>query len=121
VTDKVVVLVTTGTLKEARRIALALVKSELAACVNVSGPVESTYWWQGKVERSRERLLLVKTSRELFPQVEAAIRKLHSYQTPEIICIPIVNGSQDYLDWLSQSIKAMAPLSEMIGDEGPVD
>jgi periplasmic divalent cation tolerance protein len=105
VTDKLVVLVTTSTLKEARKIALALVKSGLAACVNVTGPLESVYRWQGSIERSRERLLLIKTSRDLFPEVEATIRKLHSYVTPEMICLPIIDGSRDYLDWLARSIK----------------
>ncbi|HEV3277665.1 MAG TPA: divalent-cation tolerance protein CutA [Terriglobia bacterium] len=111
-TDKVVVMVTAGSLKEARKIALGLVKSGLAACVNLSGPVESVYHWQGKIETSRERLLLVKTSREVFPQVQAVIRKLHSYVTPEIICLPIVDGSRDYLDWLARSIKLMAQPEE---------
>jgi periplasmic divalent cation tolerance protein len=106
VTDKVVVLVTAGNLKEARKIALELVKSRLAACVNLSGPVESAYEWQGKIEKSRERLLLIKTSRELFPEVQTVIRKLHSYATPEMICLPIIDGSRDYLDWLSGAIKA---------------
>ncbi len=105
-TDKVVVLVTTSNLKEARKIALELVQNRLAACVNISGSLESIYEWQGKTERSRERLLLVKTSRELFPEVEAAIRKLHSYATPEMICLPIIDGSRDYLQWLTDAIKA---------------
>lgn len=105
VTDKVVVLVTAANLKEARKIATDLVKSRLAACVNLVGPLESVYEWQGKIERSRERLLMVKTSRQLFPEVQAAIRKLHSYATPEMICLPIIDGSRDYLDWLADSIK----------------
>ena len=111
-TDKVVVMVTAGSLKEARKIALELVESRLAACVNVTGPVESVYEWQGKMERSRERLLLIKTSRKLFHEVETAIRKLHSYSTPEMICLPIVDGSRDYLDWLANSIKAAPQLVE---------
>ena len=120
-TDKVVVLVSTRTLKEARKIALALVKDELAACVNLSGPLESVYQWQGRVERSRERLLLIKTSRDAFPQVQAAIRKLHSYVTPEMICLPIVDGSHDYLDWLTQSIKAAPqPMQPPDGDQAAI-
>lgn len=105
-TDKVVVLVTAVNLKEARKIAHELVNGRLAACVNVTGPLESVYEWQGKIERSRERLLLIKTSRQLFPELQAAIRKVHSYATPEMICLPIIDGSRDYLEWLSDSIKA---------------
>jgi periplasmic divalent cation tolerance protein len=112
VTDKVVVMVTTANLNEARKIARALVESRLAACVNLLGPLESVYEWQGRIERSRERLLLIKTSRKLFHEVEAAIRKLHSYSTPEMICLPIVYGSRDYLDWLSDSLKAAPHLLE---------
>ena len=105
-TDKVVVLVTVASLKEARRIARNLVEARLAACVNMAQPVESIYRWQGKIENSRERLLVIKTSREIFAEVEAAIRKLHSYSNPEIICLPIIDGSREYLDWLAASVKA---------------
>lgn len=111
-TDKVVVLVTAGGLKEARKIALELVESRLAACVNLSGPVESVYRWHGKIERSRERLLLIKTSRDVFPDVQAIIHRLHSYATPEVICLPIIDGSRDYLDWLADSIKAAPEMIE---------
>lgn len=113
-TDKIVVLSTAGSLKEARKIARTLVEAKLASCVNLLPPVESIYPWQGKIEKSRERLLMIKTSREVFPKVEAEIRKLHSYTTPEIICLPIVDGSRDYLAWLEQSIK---PASD--ADEAP--
>jgi periplasmic divalent cation tolerance protein len=117
VTDKVVVLVTAGSLKEARKIAQELVEGRLAACVNVSGPLESVYQWQGKVERSRERLLLIKTSRGAFPEVQAVIRRLHRYVTPEMICLPIIDGSRDYLEWLADSIKS-APLPVELVDIG---
>lgn len=116
-TDKVVVLVTAGNLKEARKIAVELVKGRLAACVNLAGPLESVYEWQGKVERSRERLLLIKTSRELFPELQTAVRKLHSYATPEMICLPIIDGSRDYLEWLADSIKAPQLVEAGDGDE----
>lgn len=107
-TDKVVVLVTTAGLKEARKIARGLVEARLAACVNIAPLVESIYRWQGAIENSRERLLLIKTAREIFAEVEAEIRRLHSYTNPEIICLPIVDGSRDYLEWLAQSVKAGA-------------
>jgi periplasmic divalent cation tolerance protein len=104
-TDKVVVLVTVASLKEARKIARNLVQARLAACVNVTQPVESIYRWRGKVESGRERLLVIKTAREIFAEVEAAIRKLHSYTNPEIICLPIIDGSREYLDWVAESVK----------------
>ncbi|HXJ92242.1 MAG TPA: divalent-cation tolerance protein CutA [Terriglobia bacterium] len=104
-TDKIVILVTAPSLKEARKIARNLVEERLAACVNVTPPVESIYRWQGKIENGRERLLVIKTAREIFAEVEAAIRKLHSYTNPEILCLPIIDGSRDYLDWLAGSVK----------------
>ena len=116
-TDKVVVLVTVGNVKEARRIARGLVGTRLAACVTLSGPAISIYRWQGKIETSRERLLVIKTSREIFPEVEAAIRRLHSYATPEIICLPIVDGSRDYLEWLGQSLRAEPTPALVVADE----
>lgn len=104
-TDKVVVLVTVGSLREARKIAKALVEARLAACVNLSPPVRSIYRWQGRIESAREVLLVIKTSREIFPELQAEIRKLHSYATPEIVCLPIIDGSREYLEWLAQSVK----------------
>lgn len=104
-TDKIVVLVTCGSVKEARRIARALVEGHLAACVNiVPGPVESIYRWKGRVESAKERLVVIKTSRRRFAAVEQEIRRLHSYQVPEIIALPIAHGSRDYLAWMSASV-----------------
>ena len=88
-TDKVVVLVTVSSLKEARKIARGLVEAQLAACVNIAGPVESIYRWQGKIENGRERLLVIKTAREMFAEVEAAIRKLHSSPIPKSSAFPL--------------------------------
>jgi periplasmic divalent cation tolerance protein len=67
-------------------------------------PVESIYTWQNKVETAKERLLVIKTSRAIFPKVETEIRKLHSYTTPEIVCLPVIDGSRDYLRWLDESL-----------------
>jgi periplasmic divalent cation tolerance protein len=105
VTDKVVILVTTASLREARKIARHLVKAKLAACVNISQPVRSIYRWEGKVADDKEYLLLIKSARGLFPQIKAAISKVHSYHTPEMICLPIVDGSRNYLSWLGDSLK----------------
>jgi periplasmic divalent cation tolerance protein len=108
VTDKVVILVTANNLKEARTIAQHLVESKLAACVNISQPVRSIYRWQGKVEEAKEFLLVIKTTRELFDEIKAEIPKVHSYATPEIICLPIIDGSAEYLQWVGDSVKETA-------------
>ncbi len=104
-TDKIVVLVTCGSVKEARRIARALVEGKWAACVNiVHGPVESIYRWKGRVASAKERLVVIKTSRRRFAAVEREIRRLHSYQVPEIIALPVAQGSRDYLAWISACV-----------------
>jgi periplasmic divalent cation tolerance protein len=101
------VLVTSGSVKEARRIAEELVRKRLAACVNVAlSPVSSVYRWKGKVESAKEYLLLIKTSRKRLGPLEKAIRKLHSYEVPEVIALPIVAGSKRYLRWLEESVSA---------------
>ncbi len=104
-TDKVIIFVTCGSRREAKKIARRLVESKLAACVNITPAVESIYRWKGKIQDDREYLLFIKTRRELFPIVEASIRALHSYTTPEVIAVPIVEGSQDYLQWIDESLE----------------
>jgi periplasmic divalent cation tolerance protein len=106
-TDKQIVLTTAGSEEEARKIACALVDRQLAACVNIVPQMESIYRWQGKVEESREWLLLIKTSAALFPKVRDAIRELHSYDLPECIALDIADGSQEYLKWLESSVKPL--------------
>lgn len=105
-TDKVIVLVTCASRGEARRIARALVEARLAACVNVvEAPVESIYRWKGKVETAREFLLVIKSSRKRFAALEAEVRRMHRYDVPEIVAVPIERGSRPYLAWLDESIK----------------
>ncbi len=105
-TDKVVVLVTCGHADEAMRIAGALVEARLAACVNLlDAPVRSTYRWKGAVESAVEHLLLIKTSRKLLPKVEAEVKRLHSYEVPEFIALPIAAGSRTYLAWLDECLQ----------------
>jgi periplasmic divalent cation tolerance protein len=105
-TDKLVVLVTCGSVKEARSIARALVEARLAACVNLTaGPVESIYRWKGRVDTAKEFLMIVKTSRARFPALQKMVKRLHSYEVPEIVVLPIEKGSQDYLAWLSESVR----------------
>ena len=91
---------TTETKEEAQKIAKYLVEQKFAACVQITGPIESTYHWKGHVETANEWLCLIKTREDYFDKVEAAIKKLHSYETPEIIAIPIFKGSREYLNWL---------------------
>jgi periplasmic divalent cation tolerance protein len=102
-TDKCVVLVTCGSLAEATRIARAVVGLRLAACVNIlPGALTSIYRWKGKVESARERLLLIKTSRKRLPKLQAKIERLHSYEVPEFIALPVAAGSRRYLAWLEE-------------------
>jgi periplasmic divalent cation tolerance protein len=98
------VMAATETKEQARAIAKSLVEEKLAACVQIIDSVESTYRWKGEVESARECLCLIKTRKTLFGRVEAAIKALHSYETPEIIAVPVVCGSEDYLRWLDESL-----------------
>ena len=99
-----VVLVTCGNLIEARRIASKVVHKRLAACATiVLGPVQSIYRWKKKVEVAREQLLLIKTVEKQLPALEAEIKRLHSYEVPEILALPALWGSADYLKWLSEN------------------
>jgi periplasmic divalent cation tolerance protein len=103
-TNKRLVLTTTASLEEARKIARALVEGRLAACVNIIPKIESVYRWEGKVEEAQEYLLLVKTTAESFPAVREAIQQLHSYEVPECIALSIEGGSQAYLQWIDASV-----------------
>lgn len=103
---KIIVMTNCASAKEARRIARALVEKRLAACVNIiATPVESLYRWKAKIEKAREHSLLIKTRRDCFTAVERTIRELHSYEVPEIIAVPIVGGSRDYLAWLEENVR----------------
>jgi periplasmic divalent cation tolerance protein len=108
-TEKIVILSTCGSETEAHRLARLLVDGRLAACVSVVGGgvlggVRSFYRWQGKVESSAEWLLLVKSSRDRFTEVRAAIEEAHSYEVPEIIALPIVEGAPAYLSWMDENL-----------------
>jgi len=104
-TDKIVVLVACGSRKEARAIAKSLVEARLAACVQeITAPIRSTYRWKGKIESVNEFLLLVKTTRKHFSAVKKAVKRLHSYEVPEIIALPVVAGARDYLSWITKSV-----------------
>ncbi|OKH44594.1 divalent-cation tolerance protein CutA [Calothrix sp. HK-06] len=102
--DYCLVMVTTSSQQEAETIAKTLVESKLAACVNIF-PIQSIYTWQDKVHSEPEFQLFIKTDRRLFNTLEAKIRELHSYEVPEIIVLPIIAGSQPYLNWISENTK----------------
>ena len=101
-----IVLVTCGTLSEGRKIARRVVQKKLAACVNVlRSPMDSYYTWKGKLEVAREFLLVMKTTVKRLPQLEKEVKRLHSYEVPEFIALPIAAGSKDYLTWLESSVR----------------
>jgi len=99
-TDRVVALSTCGSEEEARKLARGLVEARVAACVNVVPGIHSVYRWQGKIEEDAEWLLLIKTRRELLDRLRALLEHSHSYDVPELIALPIEEGSPAYLDWL---------------------
>ena len=101
----IVVVMTAANGEEAARLAEMLVGAHLAACVQILPTMESVYRWQGRIERQSEILLFAKTTREKFDDLEREVRALHSYETPEIIAVPVVAGSAGYLEWLEQSVK----------------
>ena len=103
-TDKIVVLSTCSSEDEARRIAADLINNQLAACVNLVPQIRSIYRWQGAIEDSPEILLIVKSSRALFDRVREAIGRLHSYDVPEVIALPIVDGAASYLQWMDTEL-----------------
>lgn len=96
-----VIFSTVPSLREARSLARHLLSKRLAACINISAPVESHYVWRGKQEKSREYLLIIKTKKSLFAELAAVLQARHSYETPEIIALPIKAGNKSYLDWIS--------------------
>ena len=98
-----VVLVTCASVVEARRIGRSAVEKKLAACANIVAGVESIYRWKGKVERAREVLVVMKTTSNRLSQLEREVKRVHSYDVPEFIVLPVVVGSQDYLAWIGAS------------------
>lgn len=100
----IVIFITASGRKEAKRIAKALVEKKLAACVNILDGVESLFWWQGKVDSSREALLVVKSKKQKLARIIKLVKSLHGYQVPEIIALPIIAGDKAYLNWIDESL-----------------
>ena len=99
------VVTSIGSKTDAQGLAHALVAKELAACVQVVGPISSTYRWHGKIEVAEEWLCIAKTTQPLYAEVEHAIRQAHPYELPEIIVLPVTGGSREYLDWLRSQLR----------------
>jgi periplasmic divalent cation tolerance protein len=99
-----VAFVTTPDLKTARRLAKVALESKVAACANLVPKVESHYWWQGKIEKSSEVLMILKTTKSKLGPLEKLVLANHPYETPEFISFPITDGSSGYLDWLTNSV-----------------
>jgi len=104
-TDAIVVLSTCSSEAEAERLARMLVERRLAACVNVVPGVRSFYRWQGAIESAAEWLLVVKSSRDLFAALASALEQAHSYEVPEVLALPVVEGAANYLNWLASSLE----------------
>lgn len=104
--DYIIVFNTCNSAEVASSIAEMLVSKKLAACVNIVKGIESVYQWQGKIEHEQEILLIIKTRQSLFSQLEQAIQKLHNYELPEIIAVPIVLGEKNYLNWIQSATLA---------------
>jgi periplasmic divalent cation tolerance protein len=101
----IMVMMTAGSREEAARLAEMLVGARLAACVQILPEIESVYHWKGEVRRDPEVLLLAKTTQARFSLLEREVRALHSYETPEIIALPITDASATYLEWLTSTVK----------------
>jgi len=103
--NELVVLITTPTLRESRAIGKILVKEKLAACANIIPRVESVFFWQGRVHQEGEALMVVKTRRAAFGRLVKRVKSLHSYSVPEVIALPIVRGSKEYLWWIRETAR----------------
>jgi len=104
-TDKIVILSTCATEEEAERLARVLLDARLAACINVIPRVRSFYRWKGAIESGDECLLLIKSSRGLFGELKAALEKVHSYEVPEMVALPVVEGAANYLEWMVTNLR----------------
>ena len=103
--DYIQVITTAESKESAGKIARAMVEQRLAGCAQVAGPITSTYWWHEAIETAEEWLCIFKTKRDKFAALERAIRAVHSYDVPEILALPVSEGSPDYLDWLSAELR----------------
>lgn len=104
-TDEIVVFSTCGSADEAERVARHLLEHRLAACVQISAGVRSFYHWQGKIANDTEFGLTIKSRRDLFDALCAELRKVHSYEVPEILALPVVDGAANYVEWMDKELQ----------------
>jgi len=105
-TEYIQVVTTVEHKVDAEKIAINLVEKRLAACVQVLGPLTSYFQWQGKLDTAQEHLCIIKSRNDLFPKLEEAIKKIHPYEVPEILAMPITKGGKEYLNWLAAELVA---------------
>jgi len=98
--DYIQVLISIDSQDGARKIQRLLLEERAAACVQILGPISSAYWWQGQIEEAQEWLCLAKTRRSEYPRLESLVKENHPYETPEIVALPILAGSEEYLAWI---------------------
>ena len=101
----IIILITCAKKKEALKIGKALLEKKLVACVNIVDKVESLFWWESKIDRTRECLIIAKSTRARFDKIIKMVKSLHSYLVPEIIGLPVLGGNKTYLDWIDDSIR----------------
>jgi periplasmic divalent cation tolerance protein len=102
--DFAIILTTASAIEEGQSIANTLVEKQLAACVNIIPKISSVYHWEGQIQSESEVLLLIKTTKDLESEVYQEVQNVHSYDTPELITLPITNGSETYLDWMTNAV-----------------
>jgi len=100
----IVVFMTVSDEKEATKIVRSLLKERLIACANIVGPVSSLFWWEGKIDKASEFLVIMKSRKNLFKKLSERVKELHSYEVPEVIALPVIEGLPSYLNWLGASL-----------------
>ncbi|MCM8789621.1 MAG: divalent-cation tolerance protein CutA [Candidatus Omnitrophica bacterium] len=101
----IIIFVTAASKKEAEKIAQALLKNKLCACVNIVDKIESLFWWERKIDRAKEALLIIKSRQDKLDRIVALVKSLHSYTVPEVIAFSITGGNKAYLRWWEESIR----------------
>ena len=103
--DAVLVFVTCASIKEADKIVDTLLNKKLIACANILSGIKSKFWWKGNIENAKEVLIMAKTRTSKFAAIDKEVRRIHSYEVPEIVAMPIIAGSSKYLNWIAESLK----------------